>query len=164
MIGLLAKASSGPRSKWVVIAVWVGLLVVSLPAAMTIDEVTSDQTATADSLPNDSDAARVAEELRRTFADGETVLALSVYRRDGGLTAADRAKIAADAKAIQSVAGRAAGARAVAAGAPELVSAGRRRRRSSRSRSTSRTPTSAPMRSRRSARRPAPAAAGSRCG
>ena len=105
MIGLLAKASSGPRSKWVVIAVWIVLLVVSLPGSMTIDEVTSDQTATAESLPSDSDAARVAEELAGQVRRRRGVLALSVYQRAGGLTDADRAKIAADAKAVQGVAG-----------------------------------------------------------
>src|SRR5690349_18776233 len=72
---------------------------------MTISKVTSDQTATADSLPDSSQAARVAEIIRRDFPGGETVLALNVYLRDSGLTAADKAKIAADAVAIQKVSG-----------------------------------------------------------
>src|SRR4051794_7821092 len=48
MIRALANAVSGRRSKWVVIAVWVGLLAAFAPASMTLSEVTTDETATAD--------------------------------------------------------------------------------------------------------------------
>ena len=58
MIRALARAASGRRSKWVVIAVWVGLLVAFSPASMTLSDVTTDETATADSLPEDSESAR----------------------------------------------------------------------------------------------------------
>src|SRR4051812_33323974 len=105
MIGALAKVVSGRRSKWVVIAVWAAVLVALAPQGMTLSKVTTDETATAESLPSDSQSAEVAKTLRDRFPDGDPLLALAVYRRASGLTAADNAKIAADAAAIAKVEG-----------------------------------------------------------
>jgi putative drug exporter of the RND superfamily len=105
MIRSLARAVSGRRSKWVVIAVWIGLLVAFTPASMTLSEVTTDETATADSLPEDSESARLAEEIGDRFPGGESLLALVVYTRAGGLSAADRATIQADAAQARRVEG-----------------------------------------------------------
>src|SRR4051812_31166634 len=100
MIGALAKVVSGRRSKWVVIAVWAAVLVALAPQGMTLSKVTTDETATAESLPSDSQSAEVAKTLRDRFPDGDPLLALAVYRRAGGLNDRDNAKIAADAAAI----------------------------------------------------------------
>jgi RND superfamily putative drug exporter len=105
VIRSLASAVSGRRSKWVVIAVWVGLLVAFLPASMTLSDVTTDETATADSLPENSQAARLAKQIDDRFPGGESLLALIVYTRPGGLTPADRATIAADAAQARRVEG-----------------------------------------------------------
>src|SRR5215208_1270306 len=105
MIRALARAVSGPRSKWVVIAVWIGLLVAFSPASMTLSEVTTDETATADSLPEGSESARLAKAVGDRFAEGESLLALVVYTRDGGLTAADRAVVLRDAAQVRRVEG-----------------------------------------------------------
>src|SRR4051794_28974799 len=105
MIRALAKIVSGRRSKWVVIGVWVVLLVALAPQGMTLSKVTTDETATADSLPSDSQSHEVAETLQKRFPDGDPLLALAVYRRATGLTGADKAKLAADAAAIGKVAG-----------------------------------------------------------
>src|SRR5215218_11098357 len=105
MIHALARAASGRRSKWVVIAVWVGLLVAFSPASMTLSEVTTDETATADSLPEDSESARVAATLADRFKDGDSLLALIVYTRPGGFSAADRAIVVGDAAAVRRVEG-----------------------------------------------------------
>jgi RND superfamily putative drug exporter len=105
MIRVLANVVSGRRSKWVVIAVWVAILAVLAPQGMTLSKVTTDETATADSLPSDSQSAQVASTLRKRFPDGDPLLALAVYRRAGGLSAADKAKLAADAARIAKLDG-----------------------------------------------------------
>ena len=91
MIRALAKVVSGRRSKWVVIGVWVVLLAALAPKGMTLSEVTTDETATAESLPSDSQSHEVSETLQKRFPDGDPLLALAVYKRAGGLTPADHA-------------------------------------------------------------------------
>jgi RND superfamily putative drug exporter len=105
MIEKLARVVTGRRSKWAVIAVWVAILAALAPQGMTLSKVTTDETATADSLPSDSQSAQVAATLRKRFPGGDTLLALAVYRRPGGLTPADRAKATADAGRVSKVAG-----------------------------------------------------------
>src|SRR4051812_18080666 len=100
MIRALANVVSGRRSKWVVIAVWVAILAALAPQGMTLSKVTTDETATPESLPSDAQSAEVAKTLRERFPDGDPLLALAVYRRAGGLNDRDNAKIAADAAAI----------------------------------------------------------------
>jgi RND superfamily putative drug exporter len=89
----------------VVIALWLVAVVALAPASMKVSEVTTDETATADSLPSDSQSAEVARTLRERFPGGEQFLALAVYRREGGLEPADREKIQTDALAIAEVEG-----------------------------------------------------------
>src|SRR3954467_5258386 len=105
MIRALAKAVSGRRSKWAVIAAWVVLLGALAPQGMTLSKVTTDETATAESLPSDSQSAEVARTLRERFPDGDPLLALAVYRRAGGLDPSDETKIAADAARIGKLEG-----------------------------------------------------------
>src|SRR3954454_23485832 len=105
MIRGLANVVSGRRSKWVVIGVWIVVLAALAPQGMTLSKVTTDETATAESLPSDSQSAEVAKTLRDRFPDGDPLLALAVYRRATGLTSADNDKIAADAGGIQKVEG-----------------------------------------------------------
>src|SRR3954454_20170602 len=105
MIRGLAKVVSGRRSKWAVVGVWMPILAALAPQGMTLSKVTTDETASAESLPSDSQSAEVAKTLRERFPDGNPLLALAVYRRASGLTAADNAKIGADASAIQKVGG-----------------------------------------------------------
>jgi RND superfamily putative drug exporter len=105
MIRPLARAVSGRRSKWVVIAIWIGLLVALAPASMTLSEVTTDETATADSLPEDSQSARLAETIGDRFPGGESLLALVVYSREGRLSPTDQAIVLRDAEEIRRVEG-----------------------------------------------------------
>jgi RND superfamily putative drug exporter len=103
VIRALAKVVSGRRSKWVVIGVWVLLLAALAPQGMTLSKVTTDETATPESLPSDSQSHEVSETLQKRFPDGDPLIAIAVYKRAGGLTAADRAKIVADAAQIRKV-------------------------------------------------------------
>src|SRR3954452_20632263 len=105
MIRVLANVVSGRRSKWVVIGAWVALVVVFAPQGMTLSKVTTDETATAESLPSDSQSHEVSETLQKRFPEGDALLALAVYKRAGGLTGADKAKIAADAAGIAKIEG-----------------------------------------------------------
>jgi RND superfamily putative drug exporter len=105
VIRALANVVSGRRSKWVVIGVWVALLVALAPSGMSLPDVTTDETATAESLPSDSQSHEVSETLQKRFPDGDPLLAIAVYRRAGGLSEADKAKITADAARIKEVDG-----------------------------------------------------------
>ncbi|MEA2412553.1 MAG: putative drug exporter of the superfamily [Thermoleophilaceae bacterium] len=105
MIRALANVVSGRRSKWVVIAVWVAILAALAPQGMTLSKVTTDETATPESLPSDSQSAEVAKTLRERFPDGDPLLALAVYRRAGGLNKLDDAKIGVDAARIAKLGG-----------------------------------------------------------
>src|SRR3954462_6113687 len=107
MIRGLAKVVSGRRSKWVVIGVWVVILAALAPQGMTLSKVTTDETATAESLPADSQSHEVSQTLQKRFPDGDPLLAIAVYKRPGGLTAADKAKIGADAARIGKIDGTA---------------------------------------------------------
>jgi RND superfamily putative drug exporter len=91
---------TGRKTKWVVVGVWVLLLFAFAPLGAKVADETNDQLESF--LPEDAQSTEVAELLRQRFESGQTAGGLIVYRRDGGLTEADRGKIAADAKAIQS--------------------------------------------------------------
>jgi putative drug exporter of the RND superfamily len=68
------------------------------PLGAKLADVTNDETASF--LPEDADSTRVQELLRDRFPGGETTLGLIVYKRAGGLTDADRGKIARDARRV----------------------------------------------------------------
>jgi RND superfamily putative drug exporter len=94
----LASFVSGRRTKWVVIVLWiVGVLALS-PLGAKLGDVTRDETASF--LPEDAESTQVQELLKDRFPGGETTLGLIVYKREGGLTEADRAKIARDAQRV----------------------------------------------------------------
>ena len=103
MLGYLARISTGRRSKWVVIAAWIATVVVMAPLGAKLPEVSNFQVATADELPEDSESRRVTEALRTRFQTGELFPVALAYRREGGLTQADRERIAADARAAAEV-------------------------------------------------------------
>jgi RND superfamily putative drug exporter len=94
----LASFVCGRRTKWVVIALWVLAVAALSPLASKVADVTSDETASF--LPADADSTRVQELLKNRFPGRETSIGLIVYRRPGGLTDADRAKIARDAQRV----------------------------------------------------------------
>ena len=86
---------ASPKGKWVVFAVWlvtiVGTIAADLPGRFTEAEENSSTSF----LPGDAEstsALRVTERL----AGAETAPTVVVYRRDGGLTPADRSAITAD--------------------------------------------------------------------
>jgi RND superfamily putative drug exporter len=94
----LASFVCGRRTKWVVIALWIVIVAALSPLAAKVADVTSDETASF--LPADADSTRVQALLKDRFEGGETSIGLIVYERPGGLTQADRARIARDARRV----------------------------------------------------------------
>jgi RND superfamily putative drug exporter len=101
MTGFLAGVTTGRRSRWLVLAVWVVLLAVFAPLTT---KLTAQKVDTSTSLlPPNSESGLVAKELSRNFSDGDQQATVLLYHRDGGLTAADKRKILADAKATAKI-------------------------------------------------------------
>ena len=94
----LASFVTGRRTKWVVIALWIVAVFALSPLGGKLADATRDETASF--LPAGAESTRVQELLKDRFPGGETTIGLIVYKRDGGLTEADRAKIARDAQRV----------------------------------------------------------------
>ena len=103
----LASFVTGRRTKFVVLGLWIVLAVVFSPLGSKLADETKDDTASF--LPESAESTEVVNLLDDRFADQETSQGLIVYQRDGGLTEADKQKIAEDAAALEALArGRAA--------------------------------------------------------
>ncbi|KUO14095.1 MMPL family transporter [Streptomyces sp. DSM 15324] len=100
--GTLVSLPGGRVGKWVVLALWAVLLVPALMLAGRLGEV--EQNDNSAWLPGDAESTRVVERVAR-FRPADTVPAIVVYDRPGGVTAADLAKARADAEAFRTVDG-----------------------------------------------------------
>jgi RND superfamily putative drug exporter len=94
----LAHFVSGRRTKWLVIVLWIVAVAALAPLGAKLADVTSDETASF--LPPEAESTKVQELLKDRFPGGETSIGLIVYRRAGGLTGADQARIAQDAQKV----------------------------------------------------------------
>jgi RND superfamily putative drug exporter len=94
----LASIVTGRRGKWAVIALWIVAVAAFALLGSKLADVTNDETASF--LPAEAESTRVQELLKERFPGGETTIGLIVYRREGGLTEADRARIARDARRV----------------------------------------------------------------
>jgi RND superfamily putative drug exporter len=81
---------------------WLGIAGVAGPYSGKLSDVATNDNATF--LPADAEATR-AGELAARFSDRETTAALVVYERTGGITDADRARVAAHADKFADVDG-----------------------------------------------------------
>src|SRR4051794_11054587 len=97
-MSVLASFVSGRRTKWLVIVLWIIGVAALSPLGAKLADVTSDDTASF--LPKDAESTKVQDLLKNRFPGGETSIGIIVYKRNGGLTAADRAKIATDAARV----------------------------------------------------------------
>jgi RND superfamily putative drug exporter len=93
----LARLASGRRSKWFVVVAWILLVAGTSQLASKVKDVTDDRQESF--LPADAQSTEVLKLQKSEFQSGQTANGLIVYQRPGGLTAADRAKIVADARA-----------------------------------------------------------------
>lgn len=89
----------GRRSSWAVIGVWIVLAAVFTPFGAKVPDVTNDEYV----LPGKSQTARIHRMLRDRFPGGDQRPALIVYRRQGGLTPADRQRIVEDAAEVARI-------------------------------------------------------------
>ena len=94
----LARFVTGRRTKWLVPVIWLILVILLQPLGGKLSKVTDDRTQSA--LPRNAESTKVIKTLARDFPGGQTATGLIVYRRPAGLTRADRAKIASDARRI----------------------------------------------------------------
>jgi RND superfamily putative drug exporter len=92
----LARMVAGRRSKWLVVLAWVVLLLVFAPLGAKLADVTDNRTESF--LPPNAESTQVLRLQEQRFAGGQTLSGLVVYERPGGLTAADRRRIAQDAR------------------------------------------------------------------
>jgi RND superfamily putative drug exporter len=91
----LARIVTGRRSKWLVLLAWIVAAFVLAPIGQKLSDVTDNRTESF--LPPSAESTAALRVQEQRFAGGETVSGLVVYRRAGGLQAADRDRIAADA-------------------------------------------------------------------
>jgi RND superfamily putative drug exporter len=87
MIERLVAAVTGPRGRWVTIAVWIVLGVGGFAARTQIGAVTA--TGQTSYLPSHAESTQVLDVLQRDFKGGDDVPVLVVFERKGGLTAGD---------------------------------------------------------------------------
>ncbi|MFI0739265.1 MMPL family transporter [Streptomyces sp. NPDC021100] len=88
---------------WLVVAGWLLLAGLLSPFQGKLQSVTSNNAAAF--LPDSAPSAEVSRFLKDRFPDGDTRPALVVQRRPGGLTAADRGAVVAEAARLRTVPG-----------------------------------------------------------
>ncbi len=86
-----ADAVTGPRGRWVTIAVWLAIGVAGFVARSHIDDVTA--AGQSSFLPKNSESTRALDALQHSQNSGEEVPVVLVFDRDGGLTKADLSAI-----------------------------------------------------------------------
>jgi RND superfamily putative drug exporter len=101
---LRALSSCGARrAKWVVAGFWLAVFL-SLNAVNIFERFAdAEQNRAVDYLPSKAESVKLLNQIDE-FPSGERFSAVVVYRRDGGLTARDRATIAEDRRQLVSVA------------------------------------------------------------
>ena len=99
-LAALSAFSAGRRSKWLVIGGWLVVAVALAPLQPALQERAADESDTF--LVRGSESAAAKRQIDAGFTSGSEMAAIVAYFRDGGLTAADRDRMNADARAICS--------------------------------------------------------------
>src|SRR5215207_6770374 len=90
--------AAGPRAKWAVFLVWfVGIFIAAGPANLTGRFTDAEENESTSFLPGDAESTKALAATEELQA-GELAPAVIVYRRESGLTAADRRTIAENAR------------------------------------------------------------------
>ena len=87
--------ASGRIARFVVLGVWIIVLAGIGSLAGKLENAEKNESSSF--LPGSAESSKVLKDIRR-FPGGETAAAVILYRRDGGLTTADRARIEVDAQ------------------------------------------------------------------
>ena len=99
----LLTLSGTSKAKWFVVAFWVAVFF-GLNAVNIFDKYAdAEQNRSVDYLPSGAESVDVIDTVA-DFPSGERFTAVVVYRRDGGLTAADRALVVKDRAELMDVA------------------------------------------------------------
>jgi len=93
----LLSLPTGRRTKYVVVAVWLAVAAVAGSFAGKLSDAEKNEPASF--LPGDAESLQALQAIKG-FPSGERTPAVVVYRRDGGLTPADRRAIAQDRGAL----------------------------------------------------------------
>ncbi len=92
----LARGVAGRRTKWVAVAIWVlAIFIAAGPAQLVSKFSDAEENESTSFLPGDAESTKALEK-SEALQDGEKASIVIVYRREGGLTAADRQRIRAD--------------------------------------------------------------------
>ncbi|OKI46816.1 MMPL family transporter [Micromonospora sp. CB01531] len=94
----VAGLPSGRRSKYVMLVFWLVLVAAAGPLALKLTEVRNNDALGA--LPATAEANRAVQRAEQAFPDSQKPLAVAVYVREAGFTAADRVKVDADRAAF----------------------------------------------------------------
>jgi putative drug exporter of the RND superfamily len=88
VIRRFADAVTGPRGRWLTIAIWLALGIGGFLGRSQIDDVTA--AGQASFLPKNAESTRALDVLEHSQKSGEEVPVVLVFERNGGLTKADR--------------------------------------------------------------------------
>ncbi|MER7137001.1 MMPL family transporter [Streptomyces sp. NPDC000341] len=95
----VARLLCGRRTKWLVVVLWLVVLVLAAPLAGKLMGAQDNDAASW--LPSSAESTRVWEESKEFRP--EIITAIVVYAREGGLTAADRARITEDERRLTTL-------------------------------------------------------------
>ncbi|MBO1331582.1 MMPL family transporter [Streptomyces sp. VRA16 Mangrove soil] len=95
----VARLVCGRRSKWLVLVLWLVIIVGTSPFARKLTDAQDNDAQSW--LPGSAESTQVLD-LSKDFRP-ETIPAVVIYAREGGLTAADRARIVTDAREIRQL-------------------------------------------------------------
>ena len=83
----LAASVTGPRGRWVTVAVWIALGIAGFVGRTQINDVTA--AGQSSYLPAHAESTQVVDLMQRDFKGGNDVPVLIVFERNGGLSTAD---------------------------------------------------------------------------
>src|ERR1700746_2145161 len=98
----IAEIPAGSWTKWVVVGFWLVVVVVAFPLSNKLTHAEKNEASAW--LPASAESTKVLG-VQSRFQSPNIFPAVVVYERASGLTAADRAKAAADARAFASLHG-----------------------------------------------------------
>jgi len=101
MSALLARAAQ-PRTRVIIIGVWLVAIFACFGFNLPGKFSDAERNDSSSYLPGDAEATRALEATKR-LTDGEQATMVIVYRREGGLTAADRGKVARDLRSLNEL-------------------------------------------------------------
>ena len=102
----LAEIPAGSWTKWVVVGFWVVVLVLAFPLSSKLQHVEKNDAKYW--LPGAAESTKVLD-VQERFQSPNIITGVVVYERASGLTAADRAKAAADTRMFAGIPGVVAG-------------------------------------------------------